>query len=36
MSTKNLLKPPIESAPVKLTGWSLKWTSNDDYCIKMK
>jgi len=34
-STKILLKPPIESAPMKSTGWSLKRTSNDDYRIKM-
>jgi len=30
-STKFLLKPPIESATMKSTGWSPKRTSNDDW-----
>jgi hypothetical protein len=34
-STKILLKPHIESAPMKSTGWSPKRTSKDDYRIKM-
>jgi len=29
-STKILLKPPIESATMKSTGWSPKRTSNDE------
>jgi len=33
-STKILLKPPIESAPMKLTGWSSQRTSIDDYLVK--
>jgi len=33
-STKILLKPPIESATMKSTGWSPKRTSNDDYLVK--
>ena len=31
MSTKILLKPPVESTTMKLTGWSLMRTSNDDW-----
>jgi len=29
-STKILLKLPIESAPMKSTGWSPKWTSHEE------
>jgi len=29
------MKSPIESVPMKSTGWSPKWTSKDDYRIKM-
>jgi len=32
-STKILLKPPIESTTMKLTGWSPSWTLNDDYRV---
>ena len=33
-STKILLKPPIESATMKSTGWTPKRTSKDDYLVK--
>jgi len=33
-ATKLQLKPPFESAFMKSTGWSPKWTSNDDYLVK--
>jgi hypothetical protein len=32
-STKILLKPPIQSATMKSTGWTPKRTSNDDYPV---
>ena len=34
-STRMLLKPPVESAIMKSTGWSPKRSSNDYYPIKM-
>jgi hypothetical protein len=34
-STKILQKPPIESAPMQLTGWSLKRRSKYDYHFRM-
>jgi len=32
-SIKILLKPPLESATMKSTGWSPKRTSKDDYLV---
>jgi len=29
------MQSPIESVPMKATGWSLPWTSKDDYQIKI-
>jgi len=34
-STKILLKPPMEGATMKSTGWSPMRTLKDDYRIKM-
>jgi len=34
-STRMLLKPPVESATMKSTGWSPKRSSNDYHWIKM-
>ena len=34
-SSNILLKPPIESSPMKSTGSSPKRTSKDDYCVPM-
>jgi hypothetical protein len=33
-STRILLKPPVESATLKSTGWSPKRTSKNDYRVK--